>query len=61
MGLIFGASVRERREKMKRKAIVCFALIVLFLVSVFAMIIFSGAADSNGDFGFSSAQPTADT
>jgi outer membrane protein assembly factor BamB len=55
MSLIFGASVLERREKMKRKAIVCFALIVLFLVSVFPMSI------SSGDSGFSSAQPTADT
>jgi outer membrane protein assembly factor BamB len=46
---------------MKRKAIVCFALMVLFLVSVFPMSLSSGAADSNGVSGFSSEQPTPDT
>src|SRR3990170_8625666 len=35
----------QKGKKMKRKAIVCFALVVLFLTSVFSKSISSGAAD----------------
>jgi outer membrane protein assembly factor BamB len=45
---------------MKRKAIVCFAFIVLFLVSICTLSIFAGAARYGGGPGFSYAQPTED-
>jgi outer membrane protein assembly factor BamB len=45
---------------MKGKAVVSFVLVVLFLVSVFPISTFSGAADSHGNSGFSVAQSTVD-
>ena len=45
---------------MKRKAVVSFVLVVLFLVSVFPLSIFSGAADSHGSPGLLGSQSTVD-
>jgi hypothetical protein len=42
--------------KMKRKAVVGFVLVVLFLVSVFPLSTFSGAADSHGSPGLGGRQ-----
>jgi len=45
---------------MKRKAVVSFVLVVLFLVSVFPLSTFSGAADSHGSPGLLGSQSTVD-
>jgi outer membrane protein assembly factor BamB len=45
---------------MEREAIVSFLLVLLFLVSVFPMRTFSGAANSQGGFGFPGSPPAID-
>ena len=45
---------------MKREAIVSFVLVVLFLVSVFSLSAFYGAADSHGSPGLLGSQSTVD-
>jgi outer membrane protein assembly factor BamB len=45
---------------MKRKAVVTFVLVVFFLVSVFPLSTFSGAADSHGRPGLLGSQSTVD-